>query len=97
LIISNEIFINLILLYTIMEKNNDEKVKNKYVKRKTLQRMANSVACIMPNKWIKELGWDKDTKLIVTFNPAEGEIIIKKDPDQSEKPEDEEVSSVVIE
>jgi hypothetical protein len=51
----------------------------KVLKIKSLQRIGgDSLAIVIPSTWIKEMLWDRTTKLIVAWRPDAQMIVIKK-------------------
>ena len=63
----------------------------KVVKEKKLQKIGdNSLCVIIPRKWIEEMGWNQDTRLILEFLPHRKTMILsgkveKIQPINSEK------------
>lgn len=61
---------------------NSENLLKQFIKDKKLQRLSNSLVLIIPKIWIKSLNWNQNTKLTMTLNPTERNILIiekKKD------------------
>jgi antitoxin component of MazEF toxin-antitoxin module len=74
----------------------------KFVKKKKLQKLSNSLVAIIPKTWIKALNWNQETELVMSLDPEGKKIIIKQDLGKEELtkviggPHDGEEVSVVI-
>ena len=53
-----------------------DKIYNKVVKKKKLQRVGDNRAVLIPKAWINSLKWDKNTELILEFYPYRKAIVI---------------------
>jgi len=52
----------------------------KVVKIKKLQKIGdNSLCIIIPKKWIEEMSWNQDTKLVAEFLPHRKMMILSQD------------------
>jgi len=51
----------------------------KVVKTKKLQRVGDGLCVIIPKKWINEMDWNQNTKLILEFLPHRKLMILSED------------------
>ena len=60
-------------------------LKDKIVKVKKLQKLSKSLVLVMPANWLEEMGWNRNTKVQLSWHPEEDKIIIKKAEVQDEE------------
>ena len=52
---------------------------DKIVKHKRLQRLSGSLAMIVPESWIRDMEWKRDTNFAMEFKPFTKQIIITEE------------------
>lgn len=75
--------------------DNKNNLLEKFVKKKKLQKLSNSLVAIIPKIWIRPLGWNQNTNLIMSLDPEAKKITIKEDDSQKVSYDGEEVSTVI--
>ncbi len=60
-------------------------LKKKIIKTKKLQKLADSLAIVVPSNWIDEMKWTRKTLLDVIWHPDEDSIIIKPAKENGKK------------
>lgn len=72
----------------------------KSYKFKRLVKSLNSYMLTIPKKWLNELGWTKETDLVLEYHPYKKEIIILEDyrkiSDYKPKPKPKPIKKVEI-
>jgi hypothetical protein len=63
---------------------------DKLIKYKKLQKLSTSYVLIIPNNWIEEMNWDRETVFKVVWRPDDRQIIITQD--NTKQQQNEEIS-----
>jgi len=69
-----------------------KELSKKVVKIKKLQKVGDNLMILIPKKWIDELDWNRNTKLVLEFFPYRKGIIISENKSEEKN---EEVSDIV--
>ena len=55
-----------------------DKIYDKVVKKKRLQRLGENRVLLIPKPWIESLDWTQETELILEYHPHQKKIIISE-------------------